>query len=174
MSDLLAAALVRDIPDFPKPGIVFKDITPVLGSSSAFQEVIDGMTEWASVRSPDVIVGIEARGFLFGAPVALALGVGFVPIRKSGKLPHLTLRQEYALEYGTSVVEVHRDALQAGQRVLIIDDLLATGGTARASVRLAEQLGAHVVGLSFLVELRFLPGRAALAGYPVQALLAYE
>lgn len=174
MSELLAAALVRDIPDFPQPGVLFKDITPVLADGPALQEIVDRFVEWAGERSPDVVVGIEARGFIFGVPIALALGVGFVPIRKAGKLPFLTERQEYALEYGVNVMEVHQDALHVGQRVLIVDDLLATGGTALASAALVERLGAKVVGLSFFVELGFLPGRALLAGYELQTLIAYS
>lgn len=173
MTELLAASLVRDIPDFPKSGILFKDITPVLGSPEAFREVIDVLAERAAFLRPDLIAGIESRGFLLGAPVALALGLGFVPIRKAGKLPSQTEREEYALEYGTAIVEIHRDAVQPGQRVLIIDDLLATGGTAAAAVRLVEKLGGTVAGLSFLIELGFLPGRAALSGYEVQSLLTY-
>lgn len=174
MSDLLAARLIRDVPDFPQPGIMFKDITPVLGDPAAFQEIIDRLVEWAGERAPDVIVGIESRGFVFGAPVALALARGFVPVRKVGKLPFQTLRQEYALEYGTNVVEIHSDAIRPGQRVIIIDDLLATGGTARASAQLIEQLGGHVVGFGFLIELSFLQGRKIISGYEVQSLLTYE
>ena len=173
MADLLAAALIRDIPDFPKSGILFKDITPVLGNAPAFQEIIDCFVECAGSRSPDVVIGIESRGFLFGAPVALALGVGFVPIRKVGKLPHETFTEEYALEYGTAALEIHRDALAAGARVLIVDDLLATGGTALASARLVEKLGGKVAGFSFLIELGFLQGREALKAYEVQSLLTY-
>ena len=173
MSELRAASLIRDIPDFPKSGILFKDITPVLGNAEAFQEVIDRLTEYAAGLAPDVIAGIESRGFLLGAPVALALGVGFVPIRKAGKLPSQTEREEYVLEYGTAIIEIHRDAIAEGQRVLIIDDLLATGGTASASVRLVERLGGKVAALSFLIELGFLPGREALSGYAVHSLLAY-
>ena len=173
MADFLAAALIRDIPDFPQSGILFKDITPVLSDAAAFQEVIDCFVERAGSLSPDVVAGIESRGFLFGTPVALALGVGFVPIRKVGKLPHETIREEYALEYGTAAVEVHRDALAAAARVLIVDDLLATGGTALASARLVEKLGGKVVGFSFLIELGFLSGRATLSGYDVQSLLTY-
>lgn len=173
MGDLLAAGLIRDIPDFPKPGILFKDITPVLAHAPAFQEVIDQFAAWGAARSPDVIVGIESRGFVFGAPLALAMGLGFVPVRKRGKLPHHTLQEEYALEYGTNVVEIHRDAIQSGQRVLIADDLLATGGTARAAARLVEALGGKVVGFSFVIELAFLQGRALLPGCDIQALLAY-
>lgn len=173
MSDLLAARLIRDIPDFPQPGILFKDITPILGDPTAFQEVVDRLVERAGERAPDVVVGIESRGFVFGAPVALALERGFVPIRKVGKLPFQTLRQEYALEYGTNTVEVHSDAILPGQRVVIVDDLLATGGTAQASAKLVEQLGGRVVGFAFLIELSFLQGRKNLSGYDVQALLTY-
>ena len=173
MTELLAAALIRDIPDFPKSGILFKDITPVLGNAQAYQEVIDCFVEQANSLSPEVVVGIEARGFLFGAPLALALGVGFVPIRKIGKLPHETLSEEYALEYGTAAVEVHLDALTPGARVLIVDDLLATGGTALASARLVEKLGARVVGFHFFIELSELSGRGTLNGYEVQSLLKY-
>lgn len=174
MPELLAASLVRDIPDFPQPGVLFKDITPVLADGAALQEVVDRFVEWAAERSPDVVVGIESRGFIFGVPIALALGVGFVPVRKAGKLPFHTVRREYALEYGTNVVEVHQDALHPGQRVLIVDDLLATGGTAAAAAALVEQLGAKVVGLSFFVELGFLPGRALLSGYDLQTLITYS
>lgn len=173
MTDLLAVKLIREIPDFPKPGILFRDITPVLANPAAFQEVIDRFVEWAGVRSPDVIVGIESRGFVFGAPVALALGVGFVPIRKVGKLPFQTIREEYALEYGTNVVEIHNDAIRPGQRALIVDDLLATGGTAAASARMIEQLGGRVAGFSFLIELAALDGRAVLPGHEIQALISY-
>ncbi len=170
---LLAAKLIRDIPDFPKAGILFKDITPVLGNAAAFQEVVDRFVAQAQGWSPDLIVGIESRGFVFGAPVALALGVGFVPVRKVGKLPAETIQEEYALEYGTAVVEVHRDAIQPGQRALIVDDLLATGGTAAAAAKLVEALGGKVAGFSFLIELGFLSGRQVLSGYDIQALLTY-
>ena len=173
MAELLAAALIRDIPDFPKSGILFKDITPVLADAQAFQEVIDRFVESANGLSPDVVVGIEARGFLFGAPVALALGVSFVPVRKVGKLPHATLIEEYALEYGTAAVEVHRDAFAPGARVLIVDDLLATGGTALAASRLVEKLSGKVVGISFFIELNDLGGREELHGYEVNSLLTY-
>jgi adenine phosphoribosyltransferase len=173
MSELLATSLIRDIPDFPKSGILFKDITPVLSNAAAFQEVIDCFVEQAENWAPDVIVGIESRGFIFGAPVALALGVGFVPMRKAGKLPAATEQEEYVLEYGTAILEVHRDSLLPGQRVLIVDDLLATGGTASASVRLVEKLGGKVAGLCFLIELGFLNGRAALNGCEVKSLLTY-
>jgi len=173
MTQMLAASLIRDIPDFPKSGILFKDITPVLSDAAAFQEVMDRFVAQAQGLSPDLIVGVESRGFLFGAPLALALGVGFVPIRKVGKLPAETIQEEYALEYGTAAVEVHRDAVRPGQRVLIVDDLLATGGTAAAAAKLVEKLGGKVAGFSFLIELEFLAGRQALSGYDVHSLLTY-
>jgi len=173
MTQMLAASLIRDIPDFPKSGILFKDITPVLGDAAAFQEVIDRFVAQAQGLSPDLIVGVESRGFLFGTPIALALGIGFVPIRKVGKLPAETIQEEYALEYGTAAVEVHRDAIRPGQRVLIVDDLLATGGTAAAAAKLVEKLGGKVAGFDFLIELEFLAGRQALSGYDVHSLLTY-
>jgi adenine phosphoribosyltransferase len=173
LTDLLAAKLIRDIPDFPKPGILFKDITPVLGDNLAFRQVVERFVEWAEPKAPGVVVGVESRGFVFGAPVALAMGLPFVPVRKVGKLPHDTIQEEYALEYGTNIVEVHRDAIRPGQRALIVDDLLATGGTAGASARLVEALGGVVIGFSFLIELAFLQGRERLASYDVQALIEY-
>ncbi|HEY3329698.1 MAG TPA: adenine phosphoribosyltransferase [Capsulimonadaceae bacterium] len=173
MPELLAASLIRDINDFPKPGIVFKDITPVLQDPPAFQEVIDRFVEFASELQPDVVIGIESRGFVFGAPVALAMSRPFVPVRKIGKLPHDTIREEYTLEYGTNAVEIHADSIKKGYRALIVDDLLATGGTAAAAARLIEKLGGKVVGYSFLIELEFLHGRDALAGYEIQSLLRY-
>lgn len=172
-AELHAARLIRDIPDFPKPGIIFKDITPVLQNADALAEVIDVMADYARSRKPDVVVGIESRGFILGSPIALRLGTGFVPVRKIGKLPHETVQCEYALEYGTAAVEMHRDAIQPGQRVLIVDDLLATGGTARASARLVEELGGVVAGFVFLVELTFLNGRAQLADYDVKSFVTY-
>lgn len=165
--------LIRDIPDFPADGILFRDITPVLRDARAFREVVCTMAEKARAMKPDVIVGIESRGFVLGAPVALELGTGFVPVRKIGKLPAETIRAEYALEYGTNIVEIHKDAIVPGERVVIIDDLLATGGTAAASVQLTEELGGQVVGLVFLVELTFLNGRERLGGYPTEALVQY-
>lgn len=165
--------LIRGIPDFPVDGVLFRDITPVLQDAAAFKEVVCGMVEKVAEMKPDVIIGIESRGFILGAPIALELGVGFVPVRKLGKLPAETIRVEYALEYSTNVVEIHRDAIQPGQRVVIVDDLLATGGTAAASVQLAEELGGHVCGLVFLVELTFLNGRDRLKGYPLEVLIAY-
>jgi adenine phosphoribosyltransferase len=174
MAELLAERLIRAVPDFPKPGILFRDITPVLQDPEALREVVSHMTSYASDRRPDVIVGIESRGFLFGIPLALQLGLGFALVRKLGKLPAKTIREEYALEYGTNTVEIHHDAVQPGQRVLIVDDLLATGGTAAAAKRLVERLGGEVVGFSFLVELAFLDGRAALPDADISALIRYE
>ena len=166
--------LVRDIPDFPSPGIIFKDITPVLQDPRAFQEVMDALYEQVEPMGADVIVGIESRGFIFGAPLALRMKKGFVPIRKVGKLPYQTLREDYDLEYGTNSVEVHADAVAAGQRVVIVDDLLATGGTASAAARLIEKLGGVVVGFAFVIELDFLHGRPVLGGAPVAALINYS
>lgn len=171
---LLAEALIRDIPDFPKPGILFKDITPVLADYDAMKEVMDHFHAFALRVQPDVVVGIESRGFVFALSVSQELGVGFVPVRKVGKLPYDTIREEYALEYGTNVLEIHKDAIRPGMRALIIDDLLATGGTATASARLVERLGGIVCGFSFMVELGFLNGRKALEQYEVQALINFE
>ena len=174
MSTLRAESLIRDVPNFPKPGILFKDITPVVQDYEALKEVTEQLAEWARAKRVDAIVGIEARGFIFGVPVAMALGVGFVPLRKLGKLPSNTIAEEYALEYGTNTVEMHSDSLHPGQRVIIIDDLLATGGTAAAAARLVERLGAEVVGFGFLAELAFLDGRKALSRYEILALLSYD
>jgi adenine phosphoribosyltransferase len=167
-------ALIRDIPNFPKPGIVFKDITPLLLDPHAIDTAVEGLAEWAGPRGVDIVVAAEARGFILGAALARELGAGFVPARKPGKLPHDTVQAEYALEYGTDVLEVHSDALKAGARVVVHDDLLATGGTARAVCELAERLGGEVVACVFLAELSFLPGRERLAGYDVRSLVAYE
>jgi adenine phosphoribosyltransferase len=174
MEKLLAEALVRDVPDFPKPGILFKDITPVLQDYDALKQVIDKMTEQSRPLKVDVVVGIEARGFIFGAPLALELEVGFVPLRKLGKLPYNRLVEEYALEYGTNTVEIHTDSIKPGQRVLIVDDVLATGGTAAAAARLVERAGGQVTGLCFLIELDFLEGRKALENYPIISLIHYQ
>jgi adenine phosphoribosyltransferase len=171
--ELLARRLIRDIPDFPKAGIVFKDITPVLQHPKAFREVMDRMIAYARERTPDVIVGIESRGFIFGAPIALDLEVAYVPIRKLGKLPGETVREEYALEYGTNTVEIHKDSIRPGDRALIVDDLLATGGTSAASAKLIEDLGGIVAGMVFLVELTFLDGREALDGYDIYSVIEY-
>ena len=165
--------LIRDIPDFPKPGIVFKDITPLMADARALQAAVDQLADPARDLGVDVVVGAEARGFLLGPALALALGAGFVLARKPGKLPHDTVRAEYALEYGTDVLELHSDAVAHGSRVLVHDDLLATGGTARALCQLVEQLGGTVVGCHFLLELAFLEGRERLAGYDVRSIIDY-
>lgn len=165
--------LIRDVPDFPTDGILFRDITPVLQNAQKFNEVVCSMVEQVKELKPDVIIGIESRGFLFGAPIALELGVGFVPVRKVGKLPADTIQAEYALEYGSNVVEMHTDAILPGQRVVIVDDLLATGGTAAAAIQLSEELEGVVAGLIFLIELEFLKGREKLDGYDVRALIKY-
>ncbi len=164
--------LVRDVPDFPKPGILFKDITPILSDHAAFHDAVAMLAEPFAADGIDAVLGIEARGFMFAAPIALRLGAAFVPVRKPGKLPRATDRVQYALEYGTDALEMHRDALSAGARVLIVDDLIATGGTARAAVALAQGQGAIVVGAAFLIDLAFLGGVAKL-GVPAHALLQY-
>ena len=166
----LIAARVRDIPDYPKPGIVFKDITPLLADGSAFKSVV---TALASGHGPvDKVVGIEARGFIMAAPAACELGAGFVPVRKEGRLPGPTYAQSYQLEYGTATLEVHQDAFGPGDRVLIIDDVLATGGTAEATASLVRRAGAEIVGMAVILELGFLGGRAKLGTQPIRALLA--
>jgi adenine phosphoribosyltransferase len=170
---LRALTLIRDVPDFPQPGILFKDITPVLADPEALREIVDALGEAASALRPDLVIGIESRGFLFGAPIAYALGVGFVPVRKIGKLPYETITQEYALEYGTNTLEIHTDAVRPGQRVVIVDDLLATGGTALAAAALVERLGGTVAGYCFAVELTFLQGRERLARHEVVSLVSY-
>jgi len=167
------AAKIRDVPDFPKPGIVFKDIMPLLADPASLRETIDLLAEWARPRRPDVILGAEARGFIFGGALAYALGCGFVAARKPGKLPWETVEAHFELEYGVDTLQVHADALKPGQRVIVLDDVLATGGTANAKVELVEQLGGEVVGALFVIELAFLDGRARLDGYDVHALIAY-
>jgi len=164
-------ASIRDVADFPKPGVAYKDITPLLGDAALLRAVVDALAAPLADAGVTKVLGVEARGFILATPVALALGAGFVPVRKVGKLPWHVESAEYTLEYGTDVLEVHRDAVAAGERVVIVDDVLATGGTAAAAVRLAEALGAEVVGLSFLLELTFLGGRAAIPGYSVTSLL---
>ena len=164
---------IREVPDFPKPGILFYDITTVLSDPEAFGEVVDRMVEGTKDSGAQHVLGIESRGFLFGAPMALQLGLPFAPIRKRGKLPHKTVRADYALEYGTDSLEMHVDAVSKGDRVVIVDDLLATGGTAEAAARLVEGQGAEVVGMLFFIELDFLKGRAKLGKRPVKSLLVY-
>jgi adenine phosphoribosyltransferase len=166
-------ALIRDIPDFPKPGILFRDVTPLLGNGPAFRACIQQLCQRLAPLRPQAIVGIESRGFIFGAAVAATLGIGFVPIRKPGKLPWKTRKESYALEYGTDAIEVHQDAVAPGTRVALVDDLLATGGTAAAAVNLLQGLGAEVVTTAFVIELGFLQGRARLGKLPCEVLIAY-
>jgi adenine phosphoribosyltransferase len=167
-------AYIRDIPDFPKPGILFKDITPLLLDHEALSDAIEHLADWARPLDVDYVVAAEARGFILGAAIARELGAGFVPARKPGKLPHETISAEYILEYGVDALEMHADALADGARVLLHDDLLATGGTARALAELIEGTGARIAGCAFLVELTFLGGRERLADYDVHALLSYD
>jgi adenine phosphoribosyltransferase len=167
------ASRIRDIPDFPKRGIVFKDIMPLLADPESLRETVERLADFAEPRKPDLILGAEARGFILGAALAYRLGCGFVAARKPGKLPWRTISAKYALEYGFDALELHADAIKAGARVLVHDDLLATGGTARAKVDLVEQLGGTVVGLAFVIELQFLNGREKLAGYDVFSLVQY-
>ncbi|HET9980747.1 MAG TPA: adenine phosphoribosyltransferase [Ktedonobacterales bacterium] len=164
---------IRDIPDYPQSGILFRDITPLLQNAQALRFAIDKLTERYRGAGIDAVVGIESRGFIFGTPLAYLLGVGFVPVRKKGKLPADTISIQYDLEYGTNVLEIHTDGLRPGQRVLVVDDLLATGGTTEGTVRLVESLGARVVSLAFLIELEALEGRSRLPGQDVFALLSY-
>jgi adenine phosphoribosyltransferase len=164
---------IRDVPDFPKPGIVFKDITPVLADAELFRETTEAMAAPFIDAKISAVVGVESRGFIFGAPIALLLGAGFTPVRKPGKLPHRTAAAEYALEYGTDRLEIHADACRPDARVLVVDDVLATGGTAAATCRLVEGLSGVVVGCSFLIALSFLPGLSALSGRRVEALVTY-
>jgi adenine phosphoribosyltransferase len=159
------ASYIRDVPDFPKAGILFKDITTLLKDGPAFRAAIDRLVERCKPLGAEVVVGMESRGFIFGTPIAYLLGVGFVPVRKLGKLPAPSISVEYDLEYGTNVLEIHRDAIQPGQRVLVVDDLLATGGTVEGTIDLVEQLGGEIVGTAFLVELTFLNGRERLADH---------
>ena len=167
------AQLIRNIPDFPIPGVQFKDITPLLADAAAFRTVIDQFAERYAAANVDIVVGIEARGYIFAAPLAYRLGAGLVPVRKPGKLPAETIHVEYSLEYGTNTLEMHRDAFSRGARVLLVDDLLATGGTIRAAADLVEQLGGKVVEFAFVIELTFLSGRERLANYPVFSLVQY-
>jgi adenine phosphoribosyltransferase len=168
------ASKIRDIPDFPKPGIVFKDIMPLLADAEALRATVEQLAAFAEPRKPDLIMGAEARGFILGGALACRLGCGFVAARKPGKLPWRTVSAKYDLEYGFDALELHADAITEGARVLIHDDLLATGGTAKAKVDLVEQLGGEVVGLAFVIELAFLNGRDRLEGYDVFSLIQYE
>jgi len=167
----LLKARVRDIPDYPEPGVVFKDITPLLADHTAFVTVVDAMVSFRGAGTVDKVVGVEARGFILAAPVAYHMGAGFVPVRKQGKLPAATYAESYDLEYGKATVEVHTDAFRPGDRVLVVDDVLATGGTAAATAELVRRAGGVVVGVSVLIELTFLDGRAKLPGIDVHALM---
>lgn len=166
--------LIRDIPDFPEEGVVFKDITPVLGHPEAFAELVTAMAEPFIGQGITKVAGIEARGFTLATPVAGRLGAGFVPLRKPGKLPYETVREEYELEYGTDALEIHVDGVDDGERVLLVDDVIATGGTAAAAIRLLREVGAEVVGFSVFIELVFLNGASKLDGVPINALLRYD
>jgi adenine phosphoribosyltransferase len=165
---------IRDVPDFPTRGIVFKDIMPLLADREALHSAVDDLAAWAEPRRPDVILGAEARGFILGGALAYKLGCGFVAARKPGKLPWHTVSVKYALEYGFDALELHADAISRGARVLVHDDLLATGGTAKAKIDLVEQVGGEVVGLAFMIELEFLNGRERLAGYEIHSLIRYK
>jgi len=171
---LSLASHIRTVPDFPKRGIMFRDITTLLKDAGAFQQTVQVLEAHYAGRNIDKIVCIESRGFILGAALALRLKAGFVPIRKKGKLPAETIREEYALEYGTDSIEIHRDAIARGEKVLIHDDLLATGGTVSAACRLVEKLGGRIEGLSFLIELNFLKGRAALGNYDIFSIIQYD
>jgi adenine phosphoribosyltransferase len=166
-------ALIRDVPDFPEPGVVFKDITPVLADPIAFSTIIDMIVVHFGRGNVDKVVGIEARGFILGAPVAYHFGAGVIPVRKQGKLPHDTIDEEYALEYGTATLEIHKDAVRPGERVLVVDDVLATGGTAKAAASLVQRIGGNVCGIATLIELDFLHGRDKLQGYDLFTLIHY-
>jgi adenine phosphoribosyltransferase len=174
MTELDLTKFIRDVPDFPSEGILFKDVMPLLADPAAFRESIDRLAAWAGPRAPDVILGAEARGFIFGGALAYALGCGFVTARKPGKLPWTTVEASYDLEYGSDALQVHVDAIEHGARVIVLDDVLATGGTARAKVDLVNQLGGQVVGALFLIELSFLHGRDRIAGTDVHALIDYS
>ncbi len=168
------ASLIRDVPNFPVEGILFKDITTLIRDAHAFREVIDRMTKHYAASDVDLVVAIEARGYILGAPLAYALGAGFVPVRKPGKLPAKIISESYTLEYGTNTLEIHEDAIKPGQWVLVVDDLLATGGSARATINLVERLGGKVVGVAFMIELDFLHGRDKLEGYDVLSLIHFD
>lgn len=167
------AKKIRDVPDFPKPGILFKDITTLLKEGPAFRQAVDALIERIGKRQVDVVVGMESRGFIFGAPIAYKLGVGFVPVRKLGKLPADVVSVEYELEYGSATLEMHQDAIKPGQKVLIVDDLLATGGTVAGTIELVKQLHGEIVAVAFLIELAFLKGRDRLKGHEIITLIQY-
>ena len=173
MTAINLSAKIRDVPDFPKPGIIFKDIMPLLADAAALREAVERIAEWGEPRRPDLVLGAEARGYITGGALACRLECGFVAARKPGKLPWHTVAAKYALEYGIDSLEVHADAIVKGQRVLIHDDVLATGGTSKATIELVEQLGGEVVGLPFIIELEFLHGREKLKGYEVFSLIKY-
>ncbi len=173
MATIDLKSYIRDVPDFPSPGILFRDLTPLLASPAALEAAVSGLEAWARPRRPEIIAGIESRGFLFGAPLALRLGIGFVPLRKPGKLPWRTMDETYTLEYGEGRLEMHEDAIGEGTRTLIVDDLLATGGTAAAAARLIARARAEVVGALFLVELTALSGRSRLPELDIHALIRY-
>ncbi|MCK4400815.1 adenine phosphoribosyltransferase [bacterium] len=165
--------MIRDVPDFPKKGIIFKDITTLLKDKDAFREAVDKLAEECEEKKVDIVVAVEARGFIFGGVLAYKLGAGFVPLRKPGKLPYKTIKETYELEYGTDTLEIHEDAIKHGDNVLVIDDLLATGGTSLATVKLVEKLGGNVSKIVFLIDLRFLKGTEKLDGYEVSSLITY-
>jgi len=172
MNDL--KKLIREVPDFPKPGILFYDITTLLKDAAGLKSLAETLAAQYQANRPDIVAGIEARGFVFGPLIAASLGTGFIPVRKPKKLPAETVSETYQLEYGEDTLEIHKDAVQAGQKVLIVDDLLATGGTAAATCRLVEKIGGVVAGVAFVIELTFLNGRAKLAGYDVYSVLQYD
>lgn len=173
-SKTLLYGLIREVPNFPKPGIIYKDITPLLSSPSGLNTTLDLLQAEHAEQAIDIVVGIESRGFIFGAALAARLGAGFVPVRKPGKLPAATNKQKYALEYGHDTLEIHRDAISHGQRVLVCDDLIATGGTAHATGKLVQQLGGALIGYTFIIELAFLNGRKQLDGFATHSLIRYE
>ncbi len=173
MSSVELQRLIRDIPDVPSPGVMFRDITPLLADPVGYDAAVKAIVGLTHGKRVDKVIGIEARGFIMAAPVAFHLNAGFIPVRKAGKLPWAVVREEYTLEYGTDQLEIHRDALQPGDSVVIVDDVLATGGTAKAAIRLVEGLGATVAGLAFLIELPALGGRSALSGHSVSSVITY-
>ncbi|MFM7411508.1 MAG: adenine phosphoribosyltransferase [Actinomycetota bacterium] len=173
MSSADLQRLIRDIPDVPSPGVMFRDITPLLADPAGYDAAVKAIVGLTHGKRVDKVIGIEARGFIMAAPVAFHLNAGFIPVRKAGKLPWAVVREEYTLEYGTDQLEIHRDALAPGDSVVIVDDVLATGGTAKAAIRLVEGLGAIVAGLAFLIELPALGGRSALSGHSVSSVITY-